>query len=65
VEVLWIVIPGTVVGVLVFDSVRRIFSDDDRLVRKLIADQPITMLVAATIVGSALVWSVLRVLRVW
>lgn len=64
-EVLWIVIPGTVVGVLVFDSVRRIFSDDDRLVRKLIADQPITMLVAATIVGSALVWSVLRVLRVW
>jgi hypothetical protein len=60
--VLWIVIPGFVVGVLFIDSVRRIFSEDDRLVRRLFADQPVTMIASATTVGSVLVWAVLRVL---
>lgn len=61
-SILWIVLPGFVVGVLVLDSVRRIFSEDDTLVRRLFADQPVTMIAAATTVGSVLVWGVLRAL---
>ncbi len=55
----WVVIPGFVVGVLVADSVRRIFSDDNRLVWRLLKDQPVTMGVTATTIGSILVWAVL------
>ena len=58
-EIFWIVLPGFVVGVLVADSVRRIFSDDNRLVWRLLKDQPVTMGVTATTIGSILVWAVL------
>ena len=61
---LWIVVPGLIVGVLVLDSVRRIFSEDDRLLWTLFRDQPVTMIAVATTVGSVLVWVVLEVL-VW
>ena len=61
-EILWIVLPGFVVGVLVADSVRRIFSDDSRLIWRLLRDQPVTMGVAATTIGSVLVWAVLAAL---
>lgn len=64
-SILWIMIPGVVVGVLVMDSVRKIFSDDDRLVRKLFQEQPATMIAAAATVGSVLVWGALQVLRFW
>ena len=59
-----IVIPGFFVGVAVFDSFRRVFSDDHRLVLKLLADQPATMGSAATIVGSVLVWAVFTILGI-
>ena len=55
----WVVLPGFVVGVLVADSVRRIFSDDNRLVWRLLKEQPVTMGVTATTIGSVLVWAVL------
>lgn len=63
--ILWITIPGVIVGVLLMDSVRKIFSDDDRLVPRLFRDQPVTMIAAAASVGSVLVWAVLQVLRLW
>jgi len=60
--VLWIVIPGFVVGVLVMDSVRRIFSDDPKVLRRFFEDQPVTMTAVAITVGSVLVWGALRML---
>ena len=61
-EILWIILPGFVVGVLVADSVRRIFSDDNKLVWRLLADQPVTMGVTATAIGSLIVWATLSAL---
>lgn len=63
-QILWIIIPGFVVGILIMDSVRKIFSDDATIVRRLFSDQPVTMIAAATGLGSILVWAVLRILRV-
>ena len=63
--ILWILIPGLIVGVLLMDGVRRIFSDDDRFVRELFESQPVTMIAAATIVGSVIVWAVLEALSLW
>lgn len=57
-EVLWILVPGPFVGYLVADSVRKIFSDDDRLLRRVVATQPVTMLAAMTALGSVVVWAV-------
>lgn len=56
-EVLWVLIPGPFVGYLVIDSVRKIFSDDDRLVWRVFSEQPVTMLAASTALGSVVVWS--------
>lgn len=61
-RILWIVVPGLVVGVLVLDSVRRIFSEDGRLLWTMFRDQPVTMIAVATTIGSVLVWAVLEVL---
>ena len=64
-RILWILIPGLIVGVAVMESVRRIFSENDRLVRELFESQPVTMIAAATTVGSVIVWGVLELLNVW
>ena len=64
-RILWILLPGFVVGVLVADSFRRVFSEDDKLVWRLLKDQPATMAAAATIVGSILVWGALTALGVF
>jgi hypothetical protein len=61
-KILWVVFPGFVVGVLVADSVRRIFSDDTKLVWRLLREQPVTMGVTATTIGSILLWAVLAAL---
>ncbi len=64
---LWILLPSPFVGYLVADSVRKIFSEDDRLLQKLFREQPATMLAVATALGSVVVWSVseivLRLIR--
>lgn len=57
-KILWIMLPGPFVGYLVMDSVRKIFSDDDALLRNVFAAQPVTMLAAATALGSVVVWAV-------
>ena len=56
---------GVVVGYLLMDSVRKIFSEDDRLVRSLFEDQPVTMIAASSAVGTAIVWAVLTGLGLW
>jgi hypothetical protein len=58
---LWILIPGPFVGYLVVDSFRKIFSDDDRLIRELFAAQPVTTIAALTALGSVVVWAVSEV----
>jgi len=61
VEILWILVPGPFVGYLVIDSVRKIFSDDDELLKRVFKAQPVTMLAAATALGSVVVWAVAEV----
>jgi hypothetical protein len=46
--ILWILLPSPIVGYLIIDSVRKIFSDDPTVLRRVFADQPVTMLAAAT-----------------
>lgn len=53
------------IGVLVMNSVRKIFSEDDRLVRQLFEDQPVTMFAAAATIGSVIVWAILAALGIW
>ena len=64
-RILWILLPGLVVGVLLMDSVRKIFSENDRLVRELFEAQPVTMIASAATVGSVVVWAVAEILNVW
>lgn len=64
-HILLILIPGFLAGILVMDSVRKVFSDDAGLVRKLFEEQPVTMIAAATTIGSVVVWAVLEALRVF
>jgi len=58
VKILLILIPAPIVGYFMIDSVRKIFSEDDRLLRRVFADQPVTMIAAATALGSVAVWAV-------
>ncbi len=62
-EIVWILLPAPFVGYLVADSVRRIFSEDDRLIRKLFVEQPVTALATLTIVGAVVVWLVSEAVR--
>jgi hypothetical protein len=64
-RILLILVPGFLAGILVMDSVRKVFSDDAGLVRKLFEEQPVTMIAAATTIGSVVVWAVLEALRVF
>lgn len=57
-DILWILIPGPFVGYLVMDSVRKIFSDDADLLKRVFKAQPVTMIAAATALGSVVVWAV-------
>jgi hypothetical protein len=61
VDILWILLPGPFVGYLLIDSVRKIFSEDERALRRVFAAQPVTMLAAATALGSVVVWAVSEV----
>jgi hypothetical protein len=61
VSILWILIPSPFVGYLMIDSLRKVFSDDDRLLRKVFADQPVTMLATSMSLGSVAVWALSEV----
>lgn len=62
-RILWILLPAPLVGYLVAEWCRRAFSDDPRVLRRLVAEQPVTMLAALTIVGAAATWVVLEAIR--
>ena len=62
-SILWILLPAPLVGYLVVDWGRRAFSDDPRLIRKLLAEQPVTMGSGLMIVGSATSWAIFMVLQ--
>ena len=64
-EILWILIPAPIVGYLLINGVRRIFSEDEQLVRKIFEVQPVTMVAGATALGSIIVWAVVEVLGLW
>ncbi len=57
-EILWILLPGPFVGYLVMDSVRKIFSEDDRLLLRVFKAQPVTMVAVSTALGAVVVWAV-------
>jgi hypothetical protein len=62
-SILWILVPAPFLGYLVAEWCRMAFSDDPRLVRRLVADQPVTMITGLTIVGAVCSWALLEVLR--
>ncbi len=62
-SILWILLPAPLVGYLVVDWGRRAFSDDPRLIRRLVAEQPITMGTGLMIIGSAATWAIWEVVR--
>ena len=51
-------VPGPFVGYLVLDSVRKIFSEDDELLKRVFRAQPVTMFAVATALGAVVVWAV-------
>ena len=57
-KILLILIPAPIVGYLIIDSVRKIFSEDEKLLRRIFEGQPVTMFAAATALGSMFVWAV-------
>jgi len=61
-RILWILPLAPFVGYLVVDWGRRAFSDDPRLVRRLLAEQPVTMGTGLVIIGAAVTWALLQVL---
>lgn len=64
-RILWIIVPGFFVGWLAIDWVRRAFSDDDKLLRRWMAEQPVTVTAACVSVGSIVMWVVLMLLGIW
>lgn len=58
VKILLILIPAPIVGYFIIDSVRKIFSEDEKLLRGIFEDQPVTMFAASTALGSVFVWAV-------
>lgn len=61
VSILWILLPAPFVGYFVIDHMRKLVSEDPGLVRKLFESQPVTMIAAATALGSVAVWAVSEV----
>ena len=60
-DILWVLVPGPFVGYLILDSIRSIFSEDRGLLLRVFKAQPVTMLAAATALGSVAVWAVAEV----
>lgn len=64
-RILLLMIPGFFVGWFVIDWMRQPFSDDPKLLRRWLREQPVTVIAACTIVGSAVLWGVLTILTRW
>jgi len=59
-RILWILPVAPLVGYLVVDWGRRAFSDDPRLIRKLVTEQPVTMGTGLVIIGAAVTWALVQ-----
>ena len=55
-RLLWILLASPFVGYLVADWGRRAFSDDPRLILRLLEDQPVTMGTGLVMIGSVVGW---------
>lgn len=64
-RILWLIVPGFFVGWLVIDWMRRLFSEDDTLLRRWMREQPVTTTAACISVGSIVTWVVLMILGIW
>jgi len=62
--ILLLMVPGFFLGWFILDRMRRPLNDDPKLMRKLLAEHPATFIAGCTVVGSVLIWAVLRVLRI-
>lgn len=60
-SILWILVPAPFVGYFVVDHFRKLVSDDPEFTRELFKSQPVTMIAAATALGSVVVWAVSEV----
>ncbi|MCH1570459.1 MAG: hypothetical protein L7S64_03880 [Longimicrobiales bacterium] len=60
-SILWILVPAPIVGYFVIDHFRKLVSDDAKFTRELFKAQPVTMIAAATALGSVVVWGVSEV----
>lgn len=60
-SILWILVPAPFVGYFVVDHFRKLVSDDAKFTRELFTSQPVTMIAAATALGSVVVWGVSEV----
>lgn len=57
--------PGFFVGWFVVDWMRQPFSEDETLLRRWLAEQPVTVVAVCTSLGSLVIWAVLMILGVW
>ena len=62
-EILWILLPSPFVGYLIIATFRKAFSEDETVVRRIFAAQPVTMFAAATALGSVAVWAISEIVR--
>lgn len=60
-SILWILVPAPFVGYFVIDHFRKLVSDDPKFIREVFKSQPVTMIAAATALGSVVVWAVSEV----
>lgn len=59
-RILLLIVPGFFVGWFVLDWMRRPFSQDDKLLKRWFGESPVTVVAACTIVGTMVLWVVLR-----
>jgi len=62
VRIALLLVLGFFVGWLVIDWMRQPFSQDEGLLKRWFAEQPVTVIAACTIVGSVVVWGVMTIL---
>lgn len=64
-RILLILVPGFFVGWFVIDWLRQPFSDDDQMLRRWMAEQPVTVIAACISLGSIVVWALLMLFGLW
>lgn len=63
-QILLLMVPGFFLGWFILDRMRRPFSEDPKFMRNIFARQPATTIAGCTVLGSGVLWAVLRILRI-